>query len=280
MKNILLPTDFSDNSWNAIQYALQLFKDQKCTFHLLNVYTPIIYDIQYFEVGAAQAGLIDAMKETSKKGLDKLLTKINKSFKNKNHTFSTISSFNTLEREIAELYQGNIVDFIVMGTQGASGLKEVLFGSNTVHVIKNTKCPVLAIPSNFTFETPIEILFPSDYEIDFQDKHIKPIKDLAALFNTRINILNASFGYPLSEKQAENKQKLVTYFKHIAHIFHSVSNQNVPEAINNFQLKTRINLLVMINNKHSFFENLFFKSKVKQIGFHLNVPFLVIPSKI
>ncbi|WP_373282945.1 universal stress protein [Aquaticitalea lipolytica] len=35
MKNILLPTDFSDNSWNAIKYALQLFKDEKCTFHLL-----------------------------------------------------------------------------------------------------------------------------------------------------------------------------------------------------------------------------------------------------
>ena len=206
MKNILLPTDFSDNSWNAIQYGLQLFKDHKCTFYLLNTYTPIIYDVQYFEVAAAQAGLIDAMKETSKKGLDKLLVKINTEFKNENHTFSTISSFNTLVREVEELYQGNAIDFIVMGTQGASGLNEVLFGSNTVHVLKNAKCPVLAIPNNFSFEAPHEILFPSDYGIDFQDKHLQPIIDIASLFSARINILNVSYGSDLSEKQAQNRQ--------------------------------------------------------------------------
>jgi len=280
MKNILLPTDFSDNSWNAIQYTLQLFTNQKCTFHLLNIYTPVIYDVQYFEVAAAQVGLLDAMKASSEEGLKKLLSKINKKFKNKNHTFSTISSLNTLEREVAELYQGNVIDFISMGTQGASGLKEILFGTNTVHIIKNAKCPVLAIPNNFSFEAPHEILFPSDYEINFQEKHIKPIISIAALFSVRIHVLNASYGYDLSKKQEKNKQKLAIYFKHIAHLFHSVSNQNVPEAITNFQLKTRINLLVMVNNKHSFFESLFFKSKVKQIGFHLNVPFLVIPSKI
>ena len=63
-------------------------------------------------------------------------------------------------------------------------------------------------------------------------------------------------------------------------MFHSVSNQKVTEAIQNFQLKTRINLLVMINNKHSFFEKLFFKPVNNEIGFHLNIPFLVIRSVI
>jgi len=280
MKNILLPTDFSDNSWNAIQYALELFKGYKCTFHLLNTYTPIIYNIEYFETGSAQAGLIDSMQESSKNGLDNLLIKINDQFKNENHTFSKISSFNTLVREVEELYQENAIDFIIMGTQGASGLKEVLFGSNTVHIIKNAKCPVLAIPNDFSFESPHEILFPSDYEVDFQDKHIQPIIDLVSSYNARINILNASYGYDLSEKQEQNKQKLEIYFKHIAHLFHSVSNQNVTEAITNFQLRVLVNLLVMIKNKHSFFENLFFKSTINQIGFHLNIPFLVIPSKI
>ena len=47
MKNILLPTDFSENSWNAIKYALQLFKTETCKFYLLNAYTPIIYDVEY-----------------------------------------------------------------------------------------------------------------------------------------------------------------------------------------------------------------------------------------
>ena len=83
----------------------------------------------------------------------------------------------------------------------------------------------------------------------------------------------------MSENQQINKNKLENYFKNTTQLFHSVSGQTVEDAIAKFQLKARVNLLVMINNKHSFFENLFFKSAINQIGFHLNVPFLVIPSK-
>jgi len=279
MKRILLPTDFSENSWNAIKYALQLFKDQKCSFTLLHTYSPVVYQVEFMQASSAQLQVMEVVKETAKKNLDEFHQRIISEFKNQKHTFSQVASFNTLTEEIDELYQGNIMDMIVMGTKGATGLKEVLFGSNTVHTLKRVKCPVLAIPSNFLFEKPLEILFPSDYEIDFQERHIQPIKDIATLYHARINILNVSYGYDLSEQQEHNKQKLDMYFKHIAHLFHSVSNQDVQEAITKFQLKARINLLVMINNKHSFFENLFFKSSINQIGFHLNIPFLVIPSK-
>jgi nucleotide-binding universal stress UspA family protein len=279
MKNILLPTDFSNNSWNAIQYAIQLFKDQECTFHLLNVYTPIVYQEQFFEIPNEQTELINEIKESSIKQLDKQLAEINSKFKNKNHTILKISSFNTLENEIEKLYQENVIDFIVMGTKGASGITEVLFGSNTVNIIKNTKCPVLAIPNDFSFESPCEILFPSDYEIDFHKELLQPIVDIASLFNARIDILNASNNSDLSENKEDNKKKLEVLFKNCTYLFHNITNQNISEAIANFQLRERVNLLVMVNNKHTFFENLFFKSKINQIGFHLNVPFLVIPIK-
>lgn len=278
MKRILLPTDFSDNSWNAIKYALQLYKDRNCNFTLLHTYTPEIYQFEYMQSSAAQLQVIHAVEVTAKKRLNEMQQRMQTEFHNPKHIFSQILSFNTLTSEIDALYQANVMDIIVMGTKGATGLKGVLFGSNTVHVLKNGKCPILAIPSDFTFETPLEILFPSDYEIDFQIKHLQPLIDIATQYNSRVNFLNASSGYDLTEQQELNKQKLETYFKHIAHLFHRIK-QNVPEAIAEFQLKNRINLLVMINNKHSFFENLFFKSKIKQIGFHLNVPFLVIPSK-
>jgi len=279
MKKILLPTDFSDNSWNAISYALKLFKDETCVFYLLNTYTPIIHDVEYFQLSNTQFELADALKEESQTGLEEIKNRIETEFKNPKHTFTLISSFNNLIKEIEELHKGNVMDFIVMGTKGATGAKKILFGTNTVHVINNVKCPVLAIPENYVFETPHEILFPSDYGVDFQDKHLQPIMDIASFHNARVNILHATYGYNLSEEQERNKQKLEIYFKQITHLFHSISNQNVQEAITSFQLKSRINMLVMINNKHSFFENLFFRSTIKQIGFHLSIPFLVIPSK-
>lgn len=280
MKNILLPTDFSDNSWNAIQYAIELFKDQKCNFFLLNTYTPTLYNFEFMKLNKGKVGLIETMNETSKNNIQEVKDKIENQFKNPNHTFSKISSFNTLISEIEELQEDYVMDFIVMGAKGATALKEVLFGSNTVHVIKNAKCPVLAVPSGFTFESPQEILFPSDYEVSFSEKRVQQILDIANRYHSRINILNAPYGCGLSKNQENNNQKLENLFKNITHLFHSLNGKNVTEAIANFQLGVRVNLLVMIKNKHSFFENLFFKSNINQVGFHINIPFLVIPYKL
>ena len=280
MKKILLPTDFSDNAFNAIKYAVQLFKDEDCTFYLLNTYTPAIYYIEYVPLNPDPSGLSTAIKENLLKDLNAIVEKLKTEFNNPKHQFETIAAFNTLTFEITEITKERHIDYIVMGTKGATGAKEILFGSNTVHVLKNAKCPVLAIPSNFAYETPHELLFPSDYGVNFQEKHVQPIVDIAVLHHGRINVLNVSYGYDLTEEQKKNKKKLESYFKNIAYLFHSVIDQDIPEAITMFQQKTRVNLLVMINNKHSFFENLFFKSNINQIGFHLNIPFLVIPSKV
>lgn len=280
MKKILLPTDFSDNSWNAIKFAIELFKDQNCNFILLNTYTPIIYRIEPLHTSSEQLSLLDSKKISSKEGLDTILLKIKSEFNNSKHTFSQVSSFNTLVAEIDELQKGNAMDIVVMGTQGATGAKEILFGSNAVHVIKNTKCPVLTIPSGFSFESPREILFPTDYDIEYQTKHLNPIIDIAQSHTSRVNILHVSSGNGLTNIQEKNKLILENSLKKIAHLFHDVAYQNIQSAIDAFQIKTKTNLLIMINNKHSFFENLFFKSTINQIGFHLNIPFLVIPSKV
>ncbi|WNH10651.1 universal stress protein [Thalassobellus suaedae] len=279
MKKILLPTDFSENSWNAIKYALQLFKNKTCKFYLLNTYTPVIYHVEYVLVEPSQFDMGDTVRENSVTQLNNFKTKIEKEFNNSKHTIETIAAFNNLISEIKDLVKEKAIDYVVMGTKGATGIKEVLFGSNTVHVFKNVKCPILAIPDGFTFETPHEVLFPTDYQIDYKDYHIKPILDIISPHSTRVNVLHATYGYDLSEEQEKNKKTLEKYFEKSAHLFQSVSNQTVEQGISSFQLKTPINLLVMINNKHSFFQNLFFKDTIKHIGFHLNIPFLVIPSK-
>lgn len=280
MKRILLPTDFSENSWNAIAYGLQLFKNEECIFYLLNTYTPIIYHVEYVLINPGQFGLGDAIRQTSLDNLEEFKVKILKDFPNPKHTIETKASFNTLISEVEEMVEEKQIDYIVMGTKGATGAKEVLFGTNTVQVIKNAKCPVIAIPEDFSFESPHEILFPSDLEVNFEERHIKPIKFIAQSFIARINILHVSFGYELSKAQLSNKEKLESYFTGIANLFHDVRSESVTAAIDDFQIKSKINLLVMINNKHSFFENLFFKSTLNEIGFHLKIPFLVIPSKV
>jgi nucleotide-binding universal stress UspA family protein len=278
MKKILLPTDFSDNSWNAIEYALRLFKDDICKFYLLNTYTPIIYQMEYVLINPIEYDLNDVIRDTSLKGLKDIHDKIHKEFNNPNHSFELISKFNSLIPEINEQIDENGIDLIVMGTKGATGATEVLFGTNTVHVLKHANCPVLAVPSGFIYETPKEILFPTDYEFNYNPSILNILKEIILKQKSRINIMHVSTGYDLTEIQEKNKSDLETYFKKTAYLFHDVRNMDITEAIDEFQLKTKVNLLVMANNKRSFFENLFFKSTIKQIGFHLVIPFLVIPT--
>ena len=156
--------------------------------------------------------------------------------------------------------------------------KEVLFGSNTVHVFKEIKSKILAIPSNFEYEHIHEILFPTDLEVSFNNSQLNMLQELAATNCSRVNAVHVSTGQELTEIQKNNIQKLESMFKNTAFLFHQIKSMNIIEAINEFQIKHKINLLVMLNNKHSFFENLFFKNTINQIGFNLNIPFLVIPA--
>lgn len=279
MKNILLPTDFSDNSWNAIQYAIQLYKDEECTFHLFNAYTPIIYHVEYVLINPAQFGLGDAVRDTAMERLNMLITNISKKFNdNPNHKFETIARFDALIPGIKELIDERHIDLVVMGTKGATGAKEVLFGSNTVQVFKNIKCPIFAIPSDFEYEAPQEILFPTDLEIEFQKTQLNLVVEIAEAHHARINAMHVSTGYDLTLEQEKHKLQLEEMFTSTAYLFHDFEIMEISDAINEFQVKHKINMLVMINNKHSIFENLFFKNTISQIGFHLNIPFLVIPS--
>lgn len=280
MKNILLPTDFSDNSWNAIKYAMKLYKDDDCTFHLFNAYIPVIYHVEYVLAYPAQFGLGDAVRESALHGLERLMDRISQEFKNNpNHKFEIIARFDTLVLGIKELIDERHIDLIVMGTKGATGAKEVLLGSNTVQIFKNIKCPILAIPSDFEYESPLEILFPTDLDVDYQKTSLDLLADIAVTHHSRVNVLHVSTGYELTEVQENRKVVLEDIFKSAAYLFHDFDNMEIVDAVNKFQIRFKINMLAMINNKHSFFENLFFKNTINQIGFHLNIPFLVIPSK-
>lgn len=278
MKHILLPTDFSDNSFHAIDYALQLFKNEICTFYLLHTYTPVIYNMDYMQTTAAQFELMETVKSASVEGLKRFSATVYKTYKNSNHTIESISAFNTLNQEVKNLVTEKHIDYVVMGTQGATGAREVLFGSNTVHLFKAATCPILAIPVSATYKDPKNLLFPTDYGIQYNEKNINPLLDIAKQHNSRIHVLHVSFGDALTEKQKKNQSQLKPYFNNLNHEIYDVRDDEVSSAIVKFQESTAVDMLVMINNKHSFFENLFFKSRIDQIGFHIEIPFLVIPS--
>jgi len=279
MKRILLPTDFSENAYNANCYALQFFKDEECTFYLLNTYTPITYQTGMMVDTYTSLQMEEITRTNSIKGLDRLEEKLSKNYNNPKHIFKKIASFNLLVSEIKSCIEEYKIDFIVMGTQGATGAKEIFLGTHTMFTIKKVNCPVIAVPSGFIYEPPKEILFATDYRFNVKNKYLSLLKEICSTHISRLNILNAYYSIPLDEKQESTKNFLDTYFEENAHLFHISVGVDVIEAVKVFQVKSKINFLVMIHNKHSFFENLLFKPVINEIVYHTNVPFLVIPSE-
>jgi nucleotide-binding universal stress UspA family protein len=278
MKKILLPTDFSENSRNAVQYALELFKNQTCHFILLNTFTPVAVPVEVMGSGAGHFELNEALKTNSETGLTTMREMLETDFPNPKHTFSQISAFNMLVNEIEMLYDKGAMDLVVMGTQGASGLKEVFFGSNTVHVLKHTKCPMLIVPSDYKFDTLTQIAFPSDFKHYCDAKELSYLKQFADLYKASIRIIHINESLRLNQNQDNNVNTLKQYLKGYDHSFHwipeYVSKENaILEAVDELD----VDMLVMIHYSHSFLASLLREPVIKKITFHVKIPFLVIP---
>lgn len=276
MKRILLPTDFSEISKNAIHYALKLFKDIPCEFFLLNVFRiPYVTSEELLGNDVSQlAKLEDELHNISMKGMEDLLKTLPK---NKNHTFSKISDYNLFLNAVQNIVKERDIELIVMGTKGATGAREIFMGSNTGNVVLNTTSNIIAVPENATFKAPKQITFPTDFRISYELEDLSPLITLAEMYDSRIRILHLSEKEELDEEQKLNKQRLVSFLINVKHSFHTLSNIDFEEALNCFtQSRGNIDMIAMITRHYNFFQRLFFRPKVKELSFHTKIPLLVL----
>lgn len=276
MKRILLPTDFSDISLNAITYALRLFQDEECTFYLLHTYSLPIYEAAYLIDKPIPEDWGAMTRETSLTKLEQVAAQLKKDFKNPKHAFQIHTAFNTLLNEVQEVINAQNIHYVVIGTKGATGAREIIFGTNAVHLIRRVRRPIISVPPTFPYEAPKEILFPTDFEINYPREKFEMLLRIAELHNSRINVLHVSQGRELSPAQEKNKTSLEKLLG-AKGLFHTAPQDEIVHAVNAFQNKEKMNLLVMAQNKHTFFERLFIEPVIRKTGLHLTIPLLVIP---
>lgn len=272
MKNILLPTDFSMNSLNAMHYAIELFREEKCKFYLLHTYTPVVYDPEILIQEKT-----DYVLEFVEKELDQLIRDL-KEIAGKDHDFEKIASFSVLTSAINEVVADKEVYMVVMGTKGATGAREILWGSNTVHALKSIKCPLLIIPEKYTSKKPKHILFPTDFNFNYPLSILKVVRDICSLNEAKLHVLHMLTDHKIKHEISNHKKLLAQELKKVDHTFHTIEARSLVNAILQFEEDFDIDLLVMVNNKRSFFRNLLFSSPVNKIGFRTRNPFLVLPT--
>jgi nucleotide-binding universal stress UspA family protein len=279
MKNILLPTDFSDNAWNAIFTGLKMFQTVDCNFILLNTYEPKLANLMGNKSKERLGVIYDSLSENSKLQLDKTMQYLHENHSRSNHKFESVSISNDIEHTINQMVVDRDIDLIVMGTKGATGAKEVFMGSNTVKVIKKVrKCPIIAVPHNYDFKALKSVVFPTDFTHPYSKSELKPLIDVVGLWNAEIAILQIAQEYELHDEQKRNLKQLSNRLQDVKHSFHKVDMwNNVAEATNKFTGENDMDLIALIHYPHTFMEKLTREPVIRKIGFHAKVPLMVLP---
>ncbi|MFI8604651.1 universal stress protein [Cellulophaga baltica] len=276
MKTILIPTDFSENAMHAIDYALQLYKCEQTVFYFVHAYADEVYGFLKNSADTSISERTTNIEIRVKELLNDLISSKEQKVHNPKHTYKAIASFESLVDAVNDTVNLFNIDLIIMGTKGKTANKSITFGSHTVQVFKYVKCPVLAIPETYTYQHPKKILFPTDYNLPYKRRELKLLDTLCQEFKSEVHCLHISDFEDLSMRQIDNKKFLEDALPNAYLSFEQTAVQNRVTAIMNTIDEKAIDLLVMTNSRHSFLEDMLYRSTIDEIGLKIHLPFLVL----
>lgn len=271
MRKILVPTDFSELSDNALDYAVQLARRMEAELLLLHTYL-----IPLFPEDSAIITTEEYLREEALYKLEKLKRAIAGSAPGLQVSYDAHIGITT---DIIPLYaREKHADLIVVGAQGAGYLRERILGSIASNLIRKVQIPLMVIDKHVVFKEPRKIVLAVDFAETDNQVVLKPLKQLAAKFQSHICILNIfsettvvpSFGEISESFRLENT------LKHTHHTFFEVEHPDIVIGINDFVKKHTVDMVAIISRKHSLISRIFREPLSSVMTFHSRVPLLVL----
>lgn len=280
MKSILVPLDFSPCSLNALEFAAAIAAQTGAEMTLLHCFqiaidttSPVLMPRVIDEITAEETKLAEAKMQNA------IATLAGLRYAQDNHhlKINTLVKNNNLIDAIEELSNKGKCDFIVMGTKGATGLKEVFIGSNTVNVMEKVKIPLLAVPDEAKYRGFRHIVYATALE-DREIEAIDSLKEFAELFDAELTCLHINKGKDTEKAQAKLDLLEETYrFTPISRLnFQLVEEKSAERGLLKFLNDYRSDLIAIMPKERDFVRSLFHSSLTKRLAFHSVVPVLVI----
>ena len=270
VRRLLIPTDFSLNALNAVKYGVQFglaLKSKITLFHSTHV--PVISSAEM----AMAASMIDEKLDAQVR-LEQLKNVLVAEFGYRE--IEVLVSTGFAVDEINNLSRSESMVMIVMGTKGASGLSEILIGSNTADVIEKCSCPVLAVPVDSVFKKPGKIVFATNYaDNDFQTLYL--LAEMFKPFNSEIVVLHVEVN---SDYKTENrmlewfKGQVLTNIPYDNFSFQLAKGDNVVSTVEEYINSNNVEVLSVSTRKRNFFDKLTSRSLTRKLAFHSNMPLL------
>jgi nucleotide-binding universal stress UspA family protein len=277
MKKILLLTDFSKNSINAIYYAINLFKGEGCTYHLLHVKNLTSYTTDDM-MSAGNESIYDSIIKDSKNELVALVTNLKQKYKTESLSIETIIDYDVFTDAIKQAVKANDIDLIVMGTNGVTGAKEVVFGSNTINVIRSIDCPTLVVPEGYAFRKTNGILLALDAQDALSGDAFNKASEFAKRFSEKLHVLRIKPNNENSSEEKKDKKHIDYFLENMNYEYHIVNEIPMHHVVNCYIQTHEIDLMLLLVQHEGFLERFFIGSPTTEIGNAIRVPLLVVHS--
>ncbi len=276
MKLILIPTDFSAASENALQYAMAINKKMNAGIILIHSY--------YIPVPTSEAVVVvpdKAIKQSAHKAMDELKKRYEKNFPEVKITSHITEGFPDIEILAAEKMLKT--DLLVMGTRGMSNIKRFFMGSNTSAIIEKSICPVIAVPDDAKFRHLNKIVFAANYGMD-DFANVFDLINFAKPFNAEIVLLHVSSGK--SEKafdfnQLDNfKNQIIAESDYQNISIKLLEDDNVYEGLNIYLEEINADMFAISMRNRSFLQNVFRPGLTRKMIYHTHIPVMVFHTDI
>jgi nucleotide-binding universal stress UspA family protein len=272
MKTILVPTDFSDEAKNALDFAVQLARKTDAEVHLYHIVEhPSIPTFDTTGSGDIPDVMDDVYFIKLVEQAQKQLKEVAKSYDPVNIITKTDlgNPFVRITEKIADSH----VDLIVMGTKGASGLQEIFIGSNTERVVRNASCPVVTLSNPCDMSRIKRIAYPTNFADD-DEELLGKVKVLQELFEATLHVVKINTPHSYIDNKVFNekvsglieKNGIADYEVHIYNAF------NEEEGIVFFCDEFEIDFIVMATHGRKGFMHFFLGSVAEDVVNHSPIP--------
>lgn len=274
INHIFFPTDFSKNAERALPFAAKIARKFGAKLTLFHASQDTMDMAPNFE--KAQE---DAIRK-SESQFDNLLTTLKKSGSYDDLNISTILQSGEPVTNLLGQIMEQQADLVVMGTQGATSDRNVLFGSVTTNIIKKSTVPVLAVPNGSTYDDFKNIIFTTDYK-EGDITTLNQTVDFAKMFNSNIDIVHIDehkgFGSEIMFRGFKDIVKEKIDYDNLA--FHLKYEYDFFPGMADFIIDEPTSLLVMSRYKKTFWEKLTERNHSKEMAFYSSIPLLVLIGK-
>lgn len=185
MKKILVPCDFSEQAINALRLALEVASQSKGEVHLINVIElPVLHDTVLMPVLSFEEAFFKELQEKTEKQFDKLTKKYVG-----NEKVITKVLFGATSRMIVDYITNEKMELVIMGTKGASGLRELVIGSNAEKIVRRSPVPVITVRKYVKAASIKNIVFPNTLDTENQEDLVMHVKALQNFFKATLHIV-------------------------------------------------------------------------------------------